>query len=76
MKKTLNSKSSLFCRLCEDNIVVSSGGYYGLASAYAKKLNIRGKTAFLFDVEDNLSVGPSVLKKTDKRTYVTNIGVV
>ena len=62
-----NSKSSLFCRLCEDNVVDSNGGYYSLAFANARKLNIRGKTSVLFDVEYNLSVRPSVLKTTDKR---------
>ena len=62
MEEILNSKPSLFCRLFEDNIVVS-------------KLSIRGKTVALFDVQDNLSAGPSVLKTTHKR-YVTNVGVV
>ena len=65
---SLKNDSPLCGRLCEDNIAVSSGGYYGLASAYAKKLNICGNTAVVFDIEDNLSAGPSVPKTTDKRT--------
>ena len=54
VKKILNSKSSLFCLLCEDNVVVSSRGYYRLASDNAIELNIRGKISVLFELEDNL----------------------
>ena len=41
--KILNSKSWLFCWLCEDKVAVSNGGYYSLVSDNAKKLSIRGK---------------------------------
>ena len=37
VKKVINSKSSLSCRLCEVS-VVANGGYYSLFSDNAKKL--------------------------------------
>ena len=50
VKKVINSKSSLSCRLCEVS-VVANGGYYSLFPDNAKKIG----------VEENPSGGPRVL---------------
>ena len=53
VKKVINSKSSLSCRLCEVS-VVANGGYYSLCSDNAKKMDICSRISVLFGVEENL----------------------
>ena len=67
VKKVLNPKSALSCRLCGAS--VANGGYYSLTSDTAEKLSICSRISSLFGVEENLSVGPRVLcKKCFRRT--------
>ena len=61
VKKVLNPKSALSCRLCGAS--VANGGYYSLTSDTAEKLSICSRISSLFGVEENLSVGPRVLCK-------------
>lgn len=61
VKKVLNPKSALSCRLCGAR--VANGGYYSLTSDTAEKLSIYSRISLLFGVEENLSVGPRVLCK-------------
>lgn len=60
VKKVLNPKSALSCRLCGAS--VANGGYYSLTSDTPEKLSICSRIS-LFGVEENLSVGPRVLCK-------------
>ena len=61
VKKVLNPKSALSCRLCGAS--VANGGYYSLTSDTPEKLSICSRISSLFGVEENLSVGPRVLCK-------------
>ena len=61
VKKVLNLRSALSCRLCGAS--VANCGYYSLTSDTAEKLSICSRISSLFGVEENLSVGPRVLCK-------------
>ena len=67
VKKVLNPKSALSCRLCGAS--VANGGYYSLTSDTAEKLSICSRISSLFGVEENLPVGPRVLCKKCFRRF-------